>query len=181
MKECSNVTISKLNYGDKKETLKLFEITIKSAFAEQGVGHLTEIIAEEVENKMRMMKSFLEGNTEYLFLIAKLEGKVVGAISFGKCGNIIQECCSLEINPAGELGSLYVLPEYQHKGIGSKLINSMMIHLRQSEVENFCLDSGFKKAQAKWTKKFGQPYKVMKDYWGEGTNHYIWYCRVKDL
>lgn len=176
-----NIIIEAPKVGEENEIERFFEITINAAFEEQGVGHLTEFIAEEVESKMQMVRNFLEGSKEYYFMIAKIEDSIVGTISFGSCGNIIRQCCEGQLNDVGELGSLYVLPRHQDQGIGSKLINSLILHLKQNQIENFCLDSGFKKAQKRWTRKFGEPYKIMKDYWGPSSDHFIWYCRVKEF
>jgi len=128
-----------------------------------------------------MLKKFFEGNKDYYFLVAKIEQSIVGIISFGSCGNIIRQCCEGLLNDVGELGSLYVLPKYQGQKIGSKLINSLILYLKENQIENFCLDSGFKIAQKKWIRKFGSPYKIMKDYWELNSDHYIWYCNVKDF
>ena len=46
-----NLSIDKLTYDYKDEVIKVFEVTMQSAFEEQGVGHLTEIIVEEIEAK----------------------------------------------------------------------------------------------------------------------------------
>ena len=40
--------------GEENEIVKLFEITIKAAYEEQGVGHLTESIADDVKTKRDM-------------------------------------------------------------------------------------------------------------------------------
>lgn len=167
--------------GEENEIENLFKITIKTAFEEQGVGHLSEFIEEEVRTKMQMVNNFWEGNNEYYFLVAKIGESLVGAISFGCCGNIIRQSCEGQLNDVGELGSLYVLPKYQGQKIGSKLINSLILYLKQNQIENFCLDSGFKKAQKRWIRKFGQPYKIMKNYWGPNSDHFIWYCKVNDF
>ena len=167
--------------GEENEIENFFKITIKTAYEEQGVGHLSEIIKEDVETKMQMVKDFFEGNNKYYFLVAKVEQGIVGVISFGSCGNIIRKCCDGLLDNVGELGSLYVLNKYQGQKIGSKLINSLILYLKQNQIEDFCLDSGFKKAQRKWTRKFGQPYKIMKNYWGTNSDHFIWYCKVSDF
>jgi len=78
----------------------------------------------------------------------------------------------------GELGSLYVAPSYQNQGIGSALIKEMMIFLKEQGIEQFCLDSGYKRAQTRWLRKFGEPYKVVKDYWGPDSIHMVWLCNV---
>lgn len=47
-------------------------------------------------------------------------------------------------------------------------------------IEEFCFDSGYRNAQKRWLKKFGKPYKIAKDYWGEDGDNMIWLCKVKD-
>jgi GNAT superfamily N-acetyltransferase len=80
----------------------------------------------------------------------------------------------------GELGSLYVLPSYQGLGVGSTLIKELMAYLSKQGIEQFCLDSGYQRAQVKWLRKFGEPYKVVKDYWGPDSVHMVWLCKVSD-
>lgn len=66
------------------------------------------------------------------------------------------------------------IPEaYRQEGIGSLLDE---IHITQ-----FCLDSGYRIAQQKWRQKFGEPYVVTKDYWGEGSENMVWLCEVQDF
>jgi GNAT superfamily N-acetyltransferase len=72
-----------------------------------------------------------------------------------------------------------VLPEFQNRGIGSQLISTLIEELHRNGIERFCLDSGYKRAQKKWVHKFGEPYMIVKDYWGEGSDHIIWLCSVQ--
>ncbi len=176
-----NIIIEPPKIGEQQEIETLFKTTINAAFAEQGVGHLTEDISNEISIKMNTLRLFLEGSDGHYYLIAKADNKVVGTIAFGKCSDFIKEYCNGELDNIGELCSLYVLQEYQGQGIGSKLIGSLMDYLKENGIEHFCLDSGFKKAQIKWTRKFGKPYKIIKDLWGPGSDHYFWHCSVNDL
>jgi GNAT superfamily N-acetyltransferase len=80
----------------------------------------------------------------------------------------------------GELGSLYVLPSYQGQGVGSALIKGMAISLKKQGIDQFCLDSGYKRAQKRWLRKFGEPYKTVKDYWGPDSVHMVWLCKIND-
>lgn len=80
----------------------------------------------------------------------------------------------------GELGGLYVLPEYQGQGVGSALISEMLMYLHNKGVKQFWLDCGLKGAQKRWLRKFGEPYKVAKNYWGKDADHLIWLCDVVD-
>jgi len=115
-----------------------------------------------------------------LFMLAKTGDLVIGTISYGPCGDDIKICTDNQLDAVGEVGSIYVLPEYYGQGVASALIGAMAAYLYQSGVEQFCLDSGYKHAQKRWLRKFGEPYKIAKDYWGEGSDHMIWLCKVID-
>ncbi len=168
-------------YTDVDSTDLVFEKTIRDAFEKEGLGHLEEDITDEIEYKKRMLEASFSEENNIHFLIARVDDLTIGTISFGPCGEIIKKCTENELENIGELGSLFVLPDYQNRGIGSVLISSLMKELHISGIESFCLDSGYKRAQKKWIHKFGKPYKIVKDYWGEGSDHMIWLCRVQDF
>ncbi|WHY17587.1 GNAT family N-acetyltransferase [Paenibacillus sp. G2S3] len=181
MNETKHFTISTLTEGDYVSACRVFEESISDAFNKEGLGHLLEDIQSETDHKKQKALSSLEqaNSGNYLF-IAKFDETVVGTISYGPCGETIQTCAEHQLDHLGELGSLYVLPSYQGQGIGSALIKKMMIFLNEQGIEQFCLDSGYKRAQIKWQRKFGEPYKVVKDYWGPDSDHMVWLCNVSD-
>lgn len=156
----------------------VFENAITLAFQQEDI---IEEASEEIEYKKSLIRASVENpDSEMIFLVAKLEGRVIGTVSFGPCGDDIRVCTNNELNHVGELGSLYVLPEYQGQGVGSRLIETMLQHLQSNGVKHFCLDCGLKVAQEKWLRKFGEPYKMLKDYWGKGSHHLVWLCDVAD-
>lgn len=179
------ITIQPLTSSDMESAWRVFETSITNAFTQEGLGSLHEDIRDEIEHKKAMLHFALhpDNNKEssVFFLLAKREDTVVGTISYGPCGEEIQECTDHQLNHVGELGSLYVLPEVQGQGIGSALIHALATELQRSEITQFCLDSGYRIAQKKWQRKFGEPYAVAKNYWGEGTDHMVWLCNVKDF
>lgn len=73
-----------------------------------------------------------------------------------------------------------MLPDHQNKAIG-RGDRAMADHLAGAGIERFCLDSGYKSAQKRWLKKFGEPWIISKDYWGERLDHMIWLCDLRDL
>ena len=87
-------------------------------------------------------------------------------------------CTGHQLDAVGELGSLYILPEYQGQGIGSALIGELLEFLREQGIDRFCLDSGYQRAQRRWLQKFGEPYITVKDYWGPDSVHMVWLCTV---
>lgn len=178
----NNLCIIKLTQSDLESVYNVYKTTIPYAFEKEGLGSLIETIREEILHKRHMLEVSLNmPESNIFFLIAKLGEVVVGAISFGPCGEDAKKCTNNQLNDIGELGSLYILPDYQSRGIGSALIRAMAEQLHMQGIEKFCLDSGYKRAQKRWIRKFGEPYKVVKDYWGPGSEHMVWLCKVSDF
>lgn len=176
------LVISNPTQADIESAYEVFEKSISDAFEKEGLGHLKEDISEEIEHKKHLLNLSLDSSdSDIYFLIAKQDETVIGTISFGPCGEAIMECTKNQLKDVGELGSLYVLPFYQGQGVGSALIKAMLAQLYKQGVNQFCLDSGYKRAQKKWVRKFGKTYKVEKDYWGLGIDHMIWLCKVIDF
>jgi len=167
--------------SDLKSAFEVFEKSIKDAFVKEGLQDLSQLMLEEIELKKNLLKrSVAEDDADTFFLVAKKGNLVTGTISYGPIGKEIRDCTGGALDHLGELGSLYVLPEYQEKGTGRLLIKELARYLHQSGISEFCLDSGYKRAQKKWMRKFGVPYLIMKDYWGEGSDHMIWVCSTCD-
>lgn len=174
-----NYSIVPLTEADYRSTCQVFEASITDAFEQEDLGHLQEDIQGEIDDKQKKARSSLEQvNSDTLFLVAKADDKVVGTISYGPCGEAIQICAEHQLDHLGEVGSLYVMPSYQNQGIGSALIKELMYLLKEQGIEQFCLDSGYTRAQVRWQRKFGEPYKIVKDYWGPDSAHMVWRCEV---
>lgn len=175
----TGLAISNPTKADIKPAYQVFEASIPDAFEKEGLMLLKEDIQREIEHKKNLLDASLDlTDSGIYFLIAKLDKAVVGTISFGPCGEDIKKCTENQLDDIGELGSLYVLPHHQGQGVGSALINAMPDHLYKQGIDQFCLDSGYKRAQKRWFRKFGKPYKVVKDYWGPDNDHMIWLCKV---
>lgn len=175
-------SIDSLRESDLKSAERVFEAAIPDAFEKEGLSFMKEEIQGEILHKKKMLKEALNmPDAGIYFLVAKLEEKIIGIISISPCGADIKKCTQNELAHLQELGSLYVLPEYQDQGIGSALIGAMIEHLSAQGIEEFCLDSGYKRAQKRWQRKFGAPCQVVADYWGPGSDHMIWHCRVADF
>jgi len=175
-----DLVIIKPDIPDLESAYTVFEQSITLAFEEEGISP-EETSQDIAHKKALLLKSVTDTSSDYIFMVAKLDDIVIGTISYGPCSHEIGVCTNNELDDVGELGSLYVLPEYQGQGVGSALINAMLKHLHSMGVEQFCLDCGLKAAQQRWLRKFGAPYKVAKDYWGEGSDHIVWLCNVKDF
>jgi GNAT superfamily N-acetyltransferase len=79
-----------------------------------------------------------------------------------------------------EVGTVFVHPDYQGKGIGNSLLEAIMKHLKNIGLTEFCLDSGYGSAQQIWKRKFGLPDYWQKDFWGEGQDHMVWRITFKE-
>jgi len=181
LKKCriAGLTIERPLPDDLESAYIVFERSIRTAFELEGIAEEADV---DIEHKKRLIRrAVIEDDPELFFLVAKLGGTVIGTISYGPCGADIRKCMGSELEPAGELGSIYVLPEYQGQGVASSLIASMLEQLQKRGVARFYLDCGLKLAQQKWMRKFGPPYRIAKDYWGEGSDHLIWLCAVADF
>ena len=177
----NNLSITKPTKNDIKSAYTVFEVSITDTFEKDGAGDYKEEILSEIEYKKNILSSSVNNpNSEFYFLVAKVKDNVIGTISFGPCGEAIKKSTNNELNSIWELGSLYILPDYQDKGVGSALINSMMNYINELGFKEFCLDSGFKLAQKRWIRKFGKPYIIAKDYWGEDADNMVWLCKVSD-
>ena len=59
------------------------------------------------------------------FLVAEIDGSIVGYITYGKSR-------MEKYKDSGEIGALYILSEYQNKGIGKKLLKEAVIKLQEN-------------------------------------------------
>lgn len=106
-----NLTIDKEEINDYNEVEKVVEEAFKNA---EHTDHSEHILV----NRLRKVKEFIPE----LSLVAKDDDKIVGHIMLTKI-NIKSENTQTE---SLALAPVSVLPEYQDKGIGSKLINESL-------------------------------------------------------
>lgn len=167
---------------DFKGLMMVYETTIRQAFENEDVGHLEDEIMDEINGKEKDLRDYFQSHCkDRIYLIKVLKKRIVATICFGPIGKETLEHVPLDFPSEGELGGLYVLPQYQNQGIGRQLISEMIQCMKEKNIDFFSLDSGYKTAQLKWLKKFGEPYKIIKEYWGEDTDHMIWLKRTKDF
>jgi len=166
--------IRRPNLDDLKELENFFLLVIKDTYEKEGLGDLIDDIHNEVQEKITYIKEDLmsDGKKRY-FLLATNDNVIVGTAAYGPSGHLIYDHFP-ELKDVLELGSVLAHPEYQSQGVGSKLVDAILNELRTFK-ETFCLASGYTNAKKIWSRKFGQPTKVLKDFWGDGYDHYIWY------
>lgn len=162
--------------GEDTEVLEaFFREVIEDTIARERI-EIPYFLEEEVEDKMKLLKEYLSaGDERIIFLVAWNRGRVVGTISYAPCNEAIVDILGEDLQGTGEIGTVYVHPEYQKKGIGSALFSAMCLRLLERGVKDFYLDSGYRRAQKYWRKKLGEPLRVALDYWDKGADHMIWY------
>jgi GNAT superfamily N-acetyltransferase len=175
-----NITITKPLKAHEEEIKKLFITVITQNFKDYGFyKKYRDDIAYEVGKQTNALDAYFDSNGKKIFfLIAKDGNKIIGTIAYGKPNIDIEKYYSKKPDNIIEIKSLYVLPDYQGKGIGTKLFKKIMIVLQQNGFKEFCLDSGYPKAQLFWTKKLGEPVVKISNRWNAGNDYLIWHYKL---
>jgi GNAT superfamily N-acetyltransferase len=169
-------------YGDTAELNDFFRMVITDTFNKEGIGGLLDDIEKEIKVKKEYLLEDLSsrGENRY-FLLAQVDGRMIGTAEFGPASSLILEGTGWEYSGLFEVGTVFVHPDFQGRGFGSRLLSSLYSVFQERGIKEFCLDSGYKRAQEIWKRKFGQPAVVMEDYWGKGSHHMIWRPRTDEL
>ncbi|PEI74026.1 GNAT family N-acetyltransferase [Bacillus wiedmannii] len=178
-----NVKIRRPNSDDLDELNLFFRLVITHTFKNEGLSQLLDDIENEINTKKQYLKTDFDSNGEKRYFLLAIDtsyDKIIGTIEIGPASTLINSCTGGALKDLYEIGTVFILPEYQRKGIGSLLLNTMFLTLLSRGITEYCLDSGYKKAQSIWTRKFGEPSYVLKDYWGESSDHMIWKKSLHD-
>lgn len=156
-----------------------FRVVITDTFMKEGIGNKLSDLEQEVEAKQKYLNDDIKSNGEKRYFLIALRGEeIIGSIEFGPASELIQEHSNGELQELVEVGTVFVHPDHQGKGIGNSLLKAMYGILQKKGVAEFCLDSGYKNAQKIWRKKFGEPDYRLKNYWDAGFDHMIWRVRL---
>ena len=165
---------------DRKEIEALFRETITHTFQINKINH-SEDIEKEIASQMKCLDDALSSNDQSItYLIAKEKGLIVGTIASGPANNDLQFQLP-EASGLAELRSIYILPAYQGLGIGTQLIQSMLLILHDLDKPAFVLDSGYKSAQEIWIHRFGSPIIELKNHWEDQSSYMIWKISLEVL
>jgi GNAT superfamily N-acetyltransferase len=162
---------------DMEDLNQFFSKVIRDTFASEGLSKKLDDIEKEIESKKQYLEcDYKSKGKDRVFWIAldKKNNKIIGTIEYGPASELINSCTNGALKEWFEVGTVFVDPDYQRRGIGTLLLNVMLLTLQSRGIQKFCLDSGYTNAQRIWKKKFGEPDYVLKDYWGKGSSHMIW-------
>ncbi|MRX53013.1 GNAT family N-acetyltransferase [Bacillus idriensis] len=176
------IEIRRPRMEDMDELNRFFSKVIRDTFEKEGISEMVGDMKDEIECKKQYLKTDLESNGENRYFLIGLDGKeIVGSIEYGPVSELIVSCTDGALSGLSEIGTVFVHPEYQRRGIGTLLLNVMLLTLQKRGISEFCLDSGYSSAQKVWKKKFGEPDYLLQNYWGEGYDHMIWKRNTDDL
>lgn len=180
--ELLNIEIRRPTNDDIFKLERFFRSVVTDTFHKEGIENLDEDLEDEIEIKINFLQDDLQSNGETrYFLIAVLGERIVGTIEYGAASELINRCTNNALKDLYEVGTVFVDPDYQRKGIANLLLQCIYTRLKNRGVKECCLDSGYGRSQKIWQKKFGTPDYFLKDYWGEGNHHMIWRLRVEEL
>lgn len=167
---------------DIQKLHRFFENVLKHTYDKEGLSRDTELLEKEIDEKRTFLKEDIasDGKDKY-FLIALHKGRVIATAECGPATPTVIECTKGKLKDITEVGTVFVHPDYQGRGLGTLMLNMICITLLGRGEKEFCLDSGFKNAQKVWEKKFGKPEYVVKDYWGKGRDHKVWIKPIIEL
>lgn len=170
-----NVEIRRPTFDDRDTLHELFRRVITDTFEKENLAHLVEDREGEIRAKMNFLQRDYESQgTERFFWLAVMNDQIIGTIEYGPSSNLIHTLSDGTLKNVAEVGTVLVLPNYQHRGIGKLLFNKILITLRNRGMDEFCLDCGYRRAQRYWKKRLGDPDYLFENYWGEGNDHMIW-------
>lgn len=171
------ISYEQLQYKDVNQLKGYFKHVISHTFLNNGVDD-DEDLNSEINKKMTYINRYFNGSDD-MFIVAK-DDDVVGIIGFYTPNQMIQELVGDKVDGLKEMGTLYIHPDYQSRGIGSQLITLLTQFMKEQGVDSYCFDCGYKKAMATWTRKFGQPTYFFKDYWDVGDHYAVWIVDIKE-
>ncbi|HAS73409.1 MAG TPA: hypothetical protein DCS67_04635 [Clostridiales bacterium UBA8960] len=166
--------------SDQAEIDHLIETVLKDNWIKNDLMAFEDGLDEEIQTKKGYLNAYVKGADDArTFLMAKLHGDIVGIIEHGPVSDTIKDCKDEALNLLQEVGTVFVLPEYQGIGLGKRLMTAITDKLIELGETAFCIDSGYKTAQPIWTHLYGAPYYLMKDYWGPGGDHMVWKVKIE--
>lgn len=178
-----SIVINRPGRSDIPEVHTLFETTLTHTFQVEGISQsLSGDLGDEIASlKQTLARDFESGGGVEHFLVARYDNRIVGTAAHGSSGKFMRANLDLNFDRTPEIKCVYIHPEFQGQGIGTRLFRAVVDKLRRDGVDAFCLDSGFTGGQRYWTNLLGPPTAVLRDHWGPGAHHSFWYRRIAEL
>ncbi|KOY80973.1 GNAT family N-acetyltransferase [Lysinibacillus macroides] len=172
-----NILVRRPKSTDVQALHQFFFLVIQDTFAKEGLTELVEDQHTEWAMKKHYLAMDLASQGQQRFFLVAVEpktGEIIGTIEYGEANALIQQTIQEDLTNCPEIGTVYVHPSYQQRGIGTVLFRHMLTTLETQQIPSFCLDSGYRQAQIVWQKKLGKPDVCLEHYWEPNTHHMIW-------
>jgi tRNA(Arg) A34 adenosine deaminase TadA/ribosomal protein S18 acetylase RimI-like enzyme len=167
---------------------KLIEITIPQTFIDNGVfeKNSPKALQNEIERIVKKIKSIFNSNkSDKAFVAIDIHGKVVGIIAALLINNS-QKDALLKSKIKNwedivEISMCYVLPEYQKKGIGKKLLIYCLNYISNLPQSKYFLYSGYPISIKVWRKLLGREVTIIPKYFPDKQDCYVWYGDIAEV
>ncbi|MEM8906597.1 MAG: GNAT family N-acetyltransferase [Bacteroidota bacterium] len=156
---------------------QLFTSTVNNNFqVENIIDPSGQAAAAVIQNLVDALELDFQshGQEEYFLIATSPADTIYGTIAYGPAGPLIHQHLPTYQAHIPEVKCVYILPQFQKRGIGTRLFQAMMQELTQNQITQFYLDCGFRASQPFWRKKLGSPTMILNNYWGKGQDHLIW-------
>ncbi len=165
---------------DRAELHALFTEVIRSNFEREGLGADHPAVPDLIAEKRILLNKVLSGDRqEGHFYVLRWAGKIVATIEWGPPGHLIRELSEGRYAETMEIGTVFILPTYQRRGIGKILLTLAEEDLKRCGHRSYVLDSGYGYAQVYWKQRLGEPAVIIPGYWGEDAPHMIWHGTIE--
>jgi len=131
------IIIRRPQLTDSKELHEFFFLVIADTYEKEGIAKLFEDQKNEWETKKSYLKSDLDsqGDERFFWLAIHEETKkIVGTIEYGIANELIQKNVKEDLLDFPEIGTVFVHPSYQNRGIGTMLLQKMLTTLESNNV-----------------------------------------------
>lgn len=177
----TQLQICKLESSDIPEVRLLIELVIRDSFIQQGVDIVKQ--QAKLEEQIAFVTSKLDQpqDEDFIFFTARQQSKIVGLMGIGSLTAPVKlALAKLQHSETGviEIMSAYIHPEFQGQGIGTKLLQTILVHLKHSQYTTFALDTGYLKAKEFWTRRLGNPSVCLDKYWGK-ADCWVWVREIQ--
>ena len=172
------VTVRGLLAQDEAGLKIFFEQVLSDTFRRNGIADPGLYEAELADKHDKLTRALQTDSACRLFLVAAYGPGIIGTIEAGPPNPVLKDCSEGTCADLLEIGTVFVHPEVQNKGVATTLWLAMLKKLEAEEVVEICFDSGYPDAQTIWRGLFGPPAFFKGDYWGEGAPHMVWRITV---
>ena len=154
------VIIRKMTYDDAEQYLRLNVEVWCVAYADIMPAEVLEARKKRLDDKIQNFKNRDVNKNGNISYVAEVDGRIVGEMS----GRILSENEYFKKQGYADLTMLYVHPDFQHQGIGEKLVKKFECDAKKLGASKYVIGVLKKNAKARHAyEKYGG---VLSDYEG---------------